>query len=110
MMELLGAAVIVAVAGYWIARLGRWTAGQWFLGVAWRFLSGHRRDTPPGRGRRAAWRAGGTLGAILLVAGWMADPQVTMAVAAGIAMAGLIVAAVLAVRWGGRSGEHTSEL
>src|SRR6266702_4758027 len=72
-----GAALIVGVAGYWVARFLRWLARQWFLRVAWHWLSGWRRDGRPGRPRRAAIHCGIMLGAVVLVACYVASPQVT---------------------------------
>ena len=90
----LGAVLLVGTAGYWLARAHRWLAGVWFLGVAWRLLSGHRQDGKPGRMRRAAWRSGGVLAVVVLVAGWLASPQVT-----GWALILCFTVSVMVVTW-----------
>jgi hypothetical protein len=94
----LAAVLVVVAGGYVAARLHRHLAAQWFLGVVWRFLSGHRRDDKPGRVRRAAWRTGGALTVLALVAGWFASPQVTAWIVVGLAISGLVLSIGLAVR------------
>lgn len=73
----LGAVVIVVVAAYWLARLGRFVAAQWFLGVAARWLAGVSDSDRVPRWKRVARRGGSALTVVALVAGYLASPQVT---------------------------------
>ncbi|HEY6276037.1 MAG TPA: hypothetical protein VIX86_06865 [Streptosporangiaceae bacterium] len=101
----IGAAIIIGVACYLLARLGRWARSTWWVSRLWRWLSGEahhgkpvtdagwvrsgsRALTPTGhatrwwhrpRWQRAAHRTGGTLGVIGLVAAFLAAPGVTSA-------------------------------
>lgn len=72
-----GAALIVGAAGFGIWKVRRWARRQaWLVSLA-RFLSGWRQDGRPGRPRRAGIRCGTVAAAIMLVACWVANPQVT---------------------------------
>jgi len=81
------------------ARVHRHLAGRWFLVLAWRVLSGYRRDARPGRVRRAAVRSGATAAMVAVVAGWLASPTVTSWVVAGAAGAAVVAGAALIIRW-----------
>ncbi|HEV2376220.1 MAG TPA: hypothetical protein VGS19_29125 [Streptosporangiaceae bacterium] len=96
---LAGAVLVVVLVGYWVARAHRRLSQVWFLGVAWRFLSGHRDDGRPGRLRRAGWRCGAAVMSVALAAGWVTDPQVTAIVLGFVAVCGLVLSAVLSWRW-----------
>ena len=76
MSYVLGAVLITGTAGYAAFRVRRWLDRQAFLLASARFLSGHRKDSRPGRARRAAGRAGRVLPPVALVAGWRAGGQV----------------------------------
>lgn len=73
----LGAVVIVVLAGYLTARAWRWLSGLWFLRIVVRFLTGWHHDGRPGRPRRAGIRCGAVAGAVALVAAWVAAPVLT---------------------------------
>src|SRR4249919_417291 len=95
----IAAVIAVIVAGYWVARLWRFLSRQWFLRVAVQFLSGWRKDEPPGRGRRAARRCGGTAAAVVLLAAWMVSPQVTGRAVLGLAAAAAVLGGWWVWRW-----------
>ena len=94
MSYVLGAVLITGTAGYAAFRVRRWLDRQAFLLASARFLSGHRKDSRPGRARRAAWRSGSVLAAVALVAGWLASPQVT-----GWALILCFTVSVMVVTW-----------
>jgi hypothetical protein len=125
MASALAAAVIAVIAaGYILARLHAWLAAHWFLVHAWRWFSGNtwhgqpvtdagwlrpgqRALTTTGhatrwhhlpRLHRAVVRTGGTLALLLLTWGFLAAPLVTLAVLAALALAGVTVAVLLAMR------------
>jgi len=103
MTVVIGALVIVAAAGYAVAKVRRWILAQWWLVALGRFLTGEAHHgkpitdagwlrhgqkalTPTGhatrwwhrpRWQRAAHRTGGTLAAAGLVLAFLANPQVT---------------------------------
>lgn len=66
--------LIVGVTGYAIARVFRFIAAQWFLGVLWRFLSGYHRDNRPGRHRRIARRWLFIMAAVAFSGAFVASP------------------------------------
>lgn len=107
---LLGAVVIVVVVGYWVARLFRFVAAQWFLGVVWRFLTGVSDSDRISRLRRAMWRSGSTLIALLLVATWIASPQAGAGITSALGLAALGWAVFLAWRWAWRLRHHRTWL
>jgi hypothetical protein len=104
--RVIAAVAIVGIAGYYMARLGRFAAGQWFLVRAWRFLSGQAHHGHPvtdagwfrkgqkpltrtghatrwwhlPRWQRAAHRTGGTLAVVVLTLGFLVNVLVTVAV------------------------------
>jgi hypothetical protein len=103
MLAVIGAVAIVGIAGYWLARLGRFVHAQWFVKRAWRWCSGQAHHGHPvtdagwfrhgqraltatghatrwwhlPRWQRAGHRTGGTLGVVGLVAAFLVNPQVT---------------------------------
>src|SRR5690242_11271900 len=111
----IGAVAIVVIAGYWLARIGRAVAAQWFLVRAWRWFSGQAHHGHPitdagwfregqraltrtghatrwwhlPRWKRAAHRTGGTLGVTVLVLASLMNWQVT-ALALAVLVAGLL--------------------
>lgn len=76
-VKLAAAAVVVVVAGYWVACFWRFLASQWFLRVLWKFLTGWHPDNRPGRHKRAARRGGGVLALMGLLFGLFINAQVT---------------------------------
>lgn len=92
---LLGAVVIVVAAAYWLARLGRLVAAQWFLGLAARWLAGVSESDRVPRWKRVLRRNGSAVVAVALVAGYIASPQVT----GWIALGGLLAALGYGIWW-----------
>jgi hypothetical protein len=92
---LLGAVVIVVVAAYWLARLGRFVAAQWFLGLAARWLAGVSESDRVPRWKRVLRRNGSAVLAVALAAGYIASPQVTR----WIALGGLLAALGYGIWW-----------
>ena len=101
--SVLGAVLIIGTIGYVLLRLRRWLLATWVLVHAWRWFSGEHLDGKPRtdagwlragqraltktghatrwwhlpRWKRAAWRTGGTLAAVGLLAAWLAAPALT---------------------------------
>jgi hypothetical protein len=73
----LGAVVVVVVAAYCLARLGRWLGAQWFLGLAARWLAGVSGSDRVPRWKRVLRRGGSALAAVALVTCYLVNPQVT---------------------------------
>src|SRR5215472_2828404 len=95
----IGALAIVWIAGYWMARVGRYVAAQWFIVRAWRWLSGQAHHGHPvtdagwfregqraltrtghatrwwhlPRWKRSAHRTGGTLAVAAVVVAFLAN-------------------------------------
>lgn len=88
-------AVAVTVLGiYVVARVGRFLGGIWFLGVLWRWHTGVSRSDRLSRVRWAAWRNGGTLLVVGLVAALLSAPRPT-----GWALAACATAALAYGLW-----------
>jgi hypothetical protein len=110
--RVIAAVAIVGLAGYWLARLGRFVAAQWFIVRMWRWFSGQPHHGKPvtdagwfrhgqraltatghatrwwhlPRWKRAAHRTGGTFAVLVLVLAMLVNPQVT-----AIALGSLLV-------------------
>src|SRR5215469_1584639 len=106
----IGAVAIVALAGYGMARVGRYVAAQWFIVRAWRWFSGQAHHGHPvtdagwfregqraltrtghatrwwhlPRWKRAAHRTGGTLAVVVLVLAFLIDWQGAALLAGGL--------------------------
>ncbi len=75
---LLVAVLATVLAGYAAARVARFLSRVWFLGVLWRWHTGISRSERLSRPKLAAWRSGGTLLAVAVVAAAIASPRVTV--------------------------------
>jgi hypothetical protein len=102
-VRVLGAVIVVAAAGYTLAKLGRFLRAKWFLVRLWLWLSGEAHHGQPitdagwfrpgqnaltrtghatrfwhlPRWKRAAWRTGGTLAVVAVVACLLVNPLIT---------------------------------
>lgn len=128
------AVIAVAAASYILAKFSRILRAKWFLVRLWLWLSGEAHHGQPitdagwfrpgqnaltrtghatrfwhlPRWKRAAWRTGGTLAAVGLVAAFLAAPRLTVFVVTGMAVGGIVAGAVyLVYRLHGRKQQRT---
>lgn len=89
------AVVIVVLAAYWLARLGRWLGSKWFLRLAAGWLAGASESDRVPRWKRVARRGGSTLATVALVTGYLINPQVT----GWVILGGFLAAAGFGIWW-----------
>lgn len=96
---LAGAVLIVGAAGFGVWKVRRWVERQAWLVSLGRYLTGWRHDGRDGRARRAGIRCGFVAAAVVLVACWVASPQVTGRAIIFLSFVSLSLGAWRLARW-----------